>query len=1032
MLVLMLGPIEVRADGETVPLGGAKPKALLAALTQHPRQVLSIERLIDLIWDESPPNSATALVHTYVSALRRGLAAIGRQSALVTRSPGYLFDVQRTENDLEIHDRHLDLARRLEREGDHAEAIKHYRQALALWRGPAFGGVESAFARTRAAVLEEDRLSIEEGLARCDLAGGRPAECASRMARVSALHPLREEARELLMRGLYASGRQADALTAYRDGRRHLRDELGIEPGARLRSLHDQVLSGTLAAPAARAPAGTGPKPAAAGRAPAVVKEHPVPNNLPPGIGDFTGRAEQLEALRQFAATARAHPGPATPTVVVSGFGGAGKSALAVHAAYLLKDVYPDGQLFADLRGVDGDTGVRDALGRFLGALGVSVAERPDNLDDRVELYRRKVAGRNLVIVLDNVSGEHQVRKLLPGSPGCLVIITSRLRLTGLEASELLELGFFPVDVSVEMLSKMIGPDRIATDPGSATTIARLCGGIPLAIRAAGGKLLARPHWPLRALADRLSDERRRLDELAVGDLAIRSSLQLNYAELTGGHRRAFHLLTLLDLPDFGSWLVAPLLDVSTQEAEDITEHLVDLRLLDVAGVDPLGRVRYRFHDLVQLFGAEHAAGEEVDEAFGRMLATWTALVEAGARRLPRATLGLWRPSSAAVDLDPGLRAEVEENPTGWLRAETSTVVRIVERTHELGADKMATTLIASLLSSPFAVRNEFDGWQRTLDVALVAARAAADRGAEATVLARLGQLSYEKDDFTAAREHFRQALRHAEAVGDEPVQAVARVGLGAVHRDLGQFGPAAAEFGAGARIAERLGDQLVVAAALYGLGTTRRDAGDLDEAAELLRACVALNRKLDDKRGEALSLRGLSLCHRAAGEPGPAAEFSEQAVRILVAADDPLSAEYARQSLAKAMIRQGRTTAAADLLDASHRLFDRHGDRFGVALVTRTQGELALADGADARARDLLTTALGQWTELGLDLWRARTLRDLAAAESETDPAAASRHWREAVETFTLLGAREATELSATDPRTWRAHTHRPVPAHE
>ncbi|SEF98920.1 DNA-binding transcriptional activator of the SARP family [Nonomuraea solani] len=1030
MLVLMLGPVEVRADGESVPLGGPKPKALLAALTQHPRQVLSIEHLIDLIWDESPPNSATALVHTYVSALRRGLAAIGRQSALATRSPGYLFDVQRTENDLEIHDRHLDLARRLEREGDHPEAMKHYQQALALWRGPAFGGIEAAFVRARAAALEEDRLSIEEGLARCDLAAGRPDECASRMARVSATHPLREEARGLLMRGLYESGRQADALTAYRDGRRHLRDELGIEPGAKLRSLHDQVLSGALSplVPAARTPAGKSVK-ATAGRAPAIVDEYTVPRNLPPGIGDFTGRAKQVEALRQFAASAREHPGPATPTVVVSGFGGAGKSALAVHAAYLLKDVYPDGQLFADLRGADGDAGVRDALGRFLGALGVTVAERPDNLDDRVELYRRKIAGRNLVIVLDNVSGEHQVRKLLPGSPGCLVIITSRMRLTGLEASELLELDFFTVDVSVEMLSKMIGPARIATDPASATTIARLCGGIPLAIRAAGGKLLARPHWPLRALADRLSDERRRLDELAVGDLAIRSSLQLNYAELTGGHRRAFHLLTLLDLPDFGSWLVAPLLDVSTQEAEDVTEHLVDLRLLDVAGVDPLGRVRYRFHDLVQLFGAEHAAEEEVDEAFGRMLTTWRSLVEAGARRLPRATLGLWRPSSTGADLDPGLRAEVEENPTGWLRSETSTVVRIVERTHELGVDKMATTLIASLLSSPFAVRNEFDGWQRTLDVALVAARTAGDRGAEATVLARLGQLSYEKDDFAAAREHFQQALRHAEAVGDEPVQAVARVGIGIVHRDLGHFGPAAAELSEGARIAERIGDQVVVAAALYGLGTTRRDAGDLDEAAEILRTSVALNRKLDDKRGEALSLRGLSLCHRAAGEPDPAAELSEQAVRILVEADDPLSAEYARQSLAKAMIRQGRTARAGELLDASHRLFDQHGDRFGVALVTRTQGELALAEGADARARDLLTTALDQWTELGLDLWRARTLRDLAAAEWETDPAAASRHWREAVEAFTLLGGREAAELAGTDPRGWRTHVRRAEP---
>ncbi|MEV0230314.1 BTAD domain-containing putative transcriptional regulator [Nonomuraea sp. NPDC050786] len=1024
MRILMLGPVEVRVGENRVHLGGAKPNALLAALTQQPRQVVSIERLVTLIWDEAPPNSATALVHTYVSALRRGLASIGRQSMLVTRSPGYLLNVQRTENDLEIHERFLGLARRLEREGNYSEAVTHYEQALGLWRGPAFGGVEASFARTAAVALEKDRLSVEEGLARCDLARGRPVECASRMARVSASYPLREEARGLLMRGLYESGRQAEALTAYRDGRRHLREELGIEPSPKLKDLHSQVLSGTLdpLVPLARTHEEASARPVASSRLVTTEVERKAPSNLPPDIGNFTGRVAQLDSLRRLSSrSAGGAAQTATPTVaVVSGFGGSGKSALAVHAAYVLRDSHPDGQLYADLRSGEGDAGVRDALGRFLGALGVSVAELPDTMEDRVELYRRKVSGKTLVIVLDNVSGEHQVRKLLPSSPGCLVIITSRSRLAGLEASELLELDFFSVDTSVELLSKMIGTARVETDPKSAMTIARLCGGIPLAIRAAAGKLLARPHWPLRALADRLSDERRRLDELAVGDLAIRSSLQLNYAELSGPHQRAFHLLTLLDLPDFGSWLVAPLLDVSVEEAEDVVEHLVDLRLLDVAGVDAIGRVRYRFHDLVQLFGAEHAANEEVDEAYGRMLAAWRSMVEAGARRLPHATLSLWRSATEIADLDPRLRAEVEDDPSGWLQAETSTVVRVVERAHELGIDKMTTLLIASLLSSPFAARNEFDGWQRTLDVALLTARGAADRGAEAIVLTSLGELSYEKDDFGAALDYFQQALHHAKAVNDEAVQAVIKVGIGNVHRYLGDFHLAGEELGEGARIAERLGEPAVVAAALYGLSTIHRDGGDLEKAAESLRKCQALYRDLGDRRGEALSLRGLSLCHRAAGEPERAVELSEQAATMLDEAGDPLKAEYARQSLAKAMIRQGRTVEAEPLLDSSNRLFLRHGDRFGVALVTRTAGELALARGDSERARELLTVALGQWTELGLAIWQGRTLRDLAAIEAVSDPVSAKRHWQEAIETFMALGAREASELAGTDPGAW------------
>ncbi|MEV8638456.1 BTAD domain-containing putative transcriptional regulator [Streptosporangium sp. NPDC051023] len=641
MRFLMLGPVEVRADDRVVNLGGAKPKALLVALTLQPRQVVSIERLIALIWDESPPRSATALVHTYVSSLRRGFASVGRQSVLLTRPPGYLLNIERADSDLETHDRHLDLARRSERLGDHSEAFQHYEQALGLWRGPAFGGVDTRFARARASAMEEDRLTVEEGLARCELAQGRAAESASRMARLTTAHPLREEARALLMRALYESGRQADALAVYREGRRCLRDELGVEPGEKLRELHGQVLRGRLDSFAAATRAAVETQGATATRRRAVtpnqhVEQYTAPRHLPPDIGDFIGRAEQMDSLRRLAehATAAACR-TATPTVVISGFGGVGKSTLAVHAAHLLRDDYPDGQLFADLRGADRDLGVRDVLGRFLGALGVSGAELPDTTEDRVELYRRKVAGRSLVVVLDNVSGEYQVRKLLPGSPRCLVIITSRSRLTGLEGAELVDLGFFSVDTSLEMLSTIIGPERVAADPAAAATIARLCGGIPLAIRAAAAKLLARPHWPLQALADRLSDERRRLDELAVGDVAIRSSLGLDYAELDDPHRRAFHLLTLLDLPDFGSWLAAPLLDVPLDDAEDIVEHLVDLRLLDVAGVDAIGRVRYRFHELVQLFGAEQAAGEPVDEALNRMLVTWMSLVEIGARRLP-------------------------------------------------------------------------------------------------------------------------------------------------------------------------------------------------------------------------------------------------------------------------------------------------------------------------------------------------------------------------------------------------------------
>ncbi|OLR91399.1 hypothetical protein BJP25_00715 [Actinokineospora bangkokensis] len=1007
MRVLVLGPVEVRGDDGPVSTGGPKPRALLAALAVQPRQVVSVSRLVDLIWDEAPPQSATALVHTYVSAVRRGFAAAGEPGALVTRAPGYLLDLADADTDLGAFEGHLAAARRAERAGDDAGAVRAYEAALALWRGPAFGGVDAGFARVRADGLAEERLAAEEGRARAGLALGRARELTEPLRRLVAAHPLREEARGLLMRALVGIGRQVDALAVYREGRKHLLDELGIEPGEALRDLHARVLAGELAPQAAPAP----------------VAAAPVPRTLPPDVPDFTGRAAVLGRLLEVGG--RRHD--RTPIVVVSGAGGAGKSALAVHAAHRLRAEYPDGQLWADLRGAERELGAFEVLGRFLTAFGVSGSDLPGTEASRAELFRSAVAGRRVLLVLDNARGEHQVRPLLPGEPGCLVLVTSRSRLTGLAGAVPVELGFFDTGVATEMLAKVVGEHRVAAQRAQAERIADLCGGVPLAIRAAAARLLARPHWPLRSLADRLADERRRLDELAVGDLAIRSSLGVVYDELTARQRRAFHLLAVLDLPDFGWWAAVPLLDLPPADAEDVVEQLVDLRLLDVAGVDALGRVRYRFHDLVQLFGAERALADEppevVPEAVRRTLGTWLALVEAGSRQLPRVTLGLRPRLAPGVEVDPVLLAEVAEDPTGWLGSETAAVVRTVERAHELGVDGLGTLLIASLLSSPFAARNEFDGWQRTHDVALSAARRRGDRRAEAVVLAGLGQLHYEKDDFTAALDHFRQARAHAEAVGDEAVLAVAAVGIGTVRRDLADFAAAADDLRAAVELGERVGDRSVVAAAYYGLGAISRDHGDLAQAVERFDACARLYRELDDRRGEGLALRGLSLCHRAAGDAARAVELSERAVQVLGEAGDVLGTTYARQSWAKAKLRTADPTGAAAALADCLRESTDIGDRFGIALATRTLGEHELAWGDPAAAAALLRAALDRWAELDLPLWQARTLRDLAAA----DPAAADEHWARAIELFTACQAREADELAATTPAGWlravRAH---------
>ncbi|ANZ42986.1 hypothetical protein BBK82_23970 [Lentzea guizhouensis] len=994
MKALVLGPVEVWVGGRQVNLGGPKPRTLLAALLLQPRQVVPVERLIDLIWDDQPPQTAGALVHTYVSSLRRAL-----DKALITRAPGYVLDV---DSDVEMFSRHVSTARQAERAGDQSTAAAHYQQALGLWRGPALHGVEAQFARGHALALEEQRLSVEEGLGRCELQQGRAHDAISRLTALANAHPAREETRELLMRAYHRAGRTADALTVYREAREYLLDELGIEPGEKLKELQTAILNGTTEDTLTK----TVPPPV-------LVRPQVVPHHLPPDISDFTGRQE---ALKQVIGLCEApEDGTATPTVVISGFGGAGKSALAVHAAHLLRKAYPDGQLFADLRGAGRDLEPQEVLGRFLGLLGVPGNDQPAAPDERVELYRRTVADRRLVVVLDNARSEAQVRPLLPGNANCFVIITSRSRLTGLEGAEPIELGFLSEDVAAEMLSRIVGSDRVGGEPEAAHQIATLCGGVPLALRAAGAKLLARPHWPLRTLAKRLSDERRRLDELETGDLAIRSSLRLNYAELDVPHRRAFHLLSLLDLPDFGAWVAAPLLDISPYDAEDVVEHLVDLRLVDVAGVDQIGRVRYRFHDLVQLFGAEQAQEEPAEEITGavtRMLATWLALVETGVRDLPRVMLGVRPQLAAPFEVDRRLAEDVEEDPNGWLQSETGAVVRAVERAHDLGVDELTTTVITSLLSSPFAARNDFGNWQRTHEVALSSARDRGNRKAEAVLLAGLGQLRYQQDDFARALRDFRQAAGIARDIGDTETLAVAYVGMGTVHRDLAEFAPARELLDQ----AIAVGDRGVVAAASYGVAAILRDHGDVTEAIAAFERCVELYRSLADRRGEALALRGLSVCHRATGAFAPAVELSRDAERILREAGDELGTTYAVQSLAKASLRAGDLTGVEDLLAGCIEVCTRQHDRFGLALMTRTLGEAVLAQGRDDEAAALLEDALDQWTTLGLPIWQARTMRDLAVATGDEEI------WAQAKALFTDLRAREAGELEGVSARQWRS----------
>jgi DNA-binding SARP family transcriptional activator len=579
--------MEVSAGGCVLPLRGPKQRTLLAVLLLHANRAVSVDRLVAAIWDDAVPATVVAQVQAQVSALRAALARAGPDQPLLTEPPGYRLRVEPGQLDLDDFERLTCEARRALGAECAAEAADRFREALALWKGPALDGVTGGFVRTEAARLEELRLAALEGRIEADLALSRHGELVGELISLVAAHPLRERLRAQLMTALYREGRQAEALEVYRAFRTTLDEELGLEPGAELRRIEQAILTADPSLEPARA---------------VVVRR---PALLPADIADFTGREEEIAVLSEVLTASR---GSAVPVAVVVGQAGVGKTRLALHTAHRLRARFPDGQLFADLRGTAAPAAPAYVLARFLRALGVDDAAIPDSEEERADLYRGRLADRRVLVVLDNVGRESQVRPLVPGASSCAVLVTSRFSLAGLAGARLLTVRLFEARQAIELLALSAGAARIEAEPGAAAAIVRACGYLPLAVRVAGARLAARPHWPLSRLAERLRDERRRLDELALGDLEVRASFALSYGALDTEQRRAFRLLGLLDGPDVAASLAAAL-DVAPERAEDLLDALADAHLLEVAEPSRL-RPRYRIHDLLGIYARERAEAE--------------------------------------------------------------------------------------------------------------------------------------------------------------------------------------------------------------------------------------------------------------------------------------------------------------------------------------------------------------------------------------------------------------------------------------
>ncbi|MEW1720676.1 BTAD domain-containing putative transcriptional regulator [Streptomyces sp. NPDC093109] len=629
----VLGPVELRVENQTVDLGPARQRSVLAALLVEPERPTTIESLIDRVWGDTPPTGVRSVVYTYVTRLRRVLAeATNATDTPVTvhrNAVGYMLGIRPDLVDLASFRDTVARARALN--ADDPRRVELLGQALRLWRGEALAGLNGDWAqRVRGTLLQLKHEVLAEWVD-AEVRAGRGLSGLAVLRQALLEEPLAEPLHERLIRILYANGQVAEALKQYERVRHLIADELGADPGSGLRELHRQILQGrplgmaherwgTAPVPSLRT---VGPRvPAALAPVPAVSSVRPVPvvpvpddhgdddhkgtspDLLPMDLADFGGRDSELAWLRS-AVTSPAAGLP--PTVVITGGVGVGKTSLAIRAAHSLREDFPDGRLYVNLRGTCDRPATSGAvLTRLLRALGFRPAWIPADLDERAELYRNWMSGRRVLLVLDDAASEEQIEPLLPGGHACRVLVTSRVPLGTQAGARLRVLHELSQEQSLELLVRIAGRERMRDEPEAAAQLARYCGGLPLVLRAVAYRLVSRPHWTLAELLVRIADEERRLDELAYGSLDLRTSLESTYNRLDTTACRLFQHLgetahTGMDLR------VAPALGLPPAKAQDAFETLVGMHLIYVEGRDPAGRIRYRMNDLLRLYARSAA-----------------------------------------------------------------------------------------------------------------------------------------------------------------------------------------------------------------------------------------------------------------------------------------------------------------------------------------------------------------------------------------------------------------------------------------
>jgi len=937
--------MEIRHEGGPLSTGSARERFVLATLLLNADRLVLIDRLVDGLW-RIPPRSAKAQLHNLVSKIRARLRGID-DGLIVTRPLGYELVLGLNRLDLAEFRRLAHEGRKRHAAGDHTGAATVLHRALELWRGPALADIPGESVGEIRAALEEELLAATETKLDADLALGCIDDLLRDVTSLLDRHPYREDLYRRQMVALVAAGRRADALAVYQAAYRRFVDDLGVEPGTPLRDLQRQIVCGE---PVIEPPT-------------RVV----VPRQLPPMDTRLTGRDALLARIT---GELDRPDGEVSPVVALVGPGGVGKTMLALAAGHRLEPRYPDGQLYADLRGSHADPADPYVVaGLFLRALGVNGGAVPDDATERIGMYRSHLAAGRVLVVLDDAADEAQIRPLLPGAPRCAALVTCRRQLRALMGVMRLTVPTLATADGTALLARLGAGDRVIADHVTAARIVEACGGLPLAVCIAAARLALRPDWELADFHRRLVDERVRLDELAVGDLDVRANLALSFQSLSEPAQTLFRLLGLVTTRDLPAW-------VADLAAEGQLAELIDAHLVELIGRDRAGQPRYRLHDLVAEYAAELGNAEnderERDEALDRVLRGWLTLASQADGRIASG-------DSPGVDVPPlplpvAVTRVAQEIPYEWFEAERASLVDAVELACRFGRADIAGDL-ALRLSGFLAVRGYDDDRERTLRRAVECVRRHGPVQTLGRLLSNLFEAVAQRDRRAELSDIAREALAVSRRVGDPVFELRALAQVARAARMDGRFNEARWMLEEAVSAARRAAvSRSLQCKVVESLGVTYLESGD-GRAVPLLAEAVMLASDEGKDRRAAQVRHSYALALIRAGRLSDAEHAATEGLIITETIGDEVGTAYLEQTLAMLHLERRQWADAAVRLDRSLRLHEQYDNREGIAEALRAQGDLALGEGRADDALPLLTRSLELCRQIGSGLEVARVL---------------------------------------------------------